>query len=438
MTRLFEWSNVLGIAISADAVRGLALRDGQVSWSREVPVGPDAPLEQALRTLLNLAPRARWGRTTAAFVVGPAYAQLRRLRNLPVVRDRRMLADIVQQSAGRYFLQDGVPVITTKIGALHESGRWAGAIDEPVIAAVLEACRAERIGVASIAPTAATLGSALPEGELLWSDGNVKLHLRYHDAELRECRRVPASMPMDEGNIKDEKLDAGLAALGGDARRYADAYAAARGAHNVALALPRERIGGETPSTLRLTLATMACTAALLLALLSPAISAVRAERRAAAQLSALGAGARRSLVSERAVMDTARTLGELAAFQRGAPSVTLLLASLTEALEAPTMLVNLRLDDSGGTLTALTPSAASLLEMLGNVDGISAPAISGSVTPEVQGGPAAPPMLRPPTLSAASGAAEPDRPRLERVTVRFHWRGEKPQRRTPTVGGAR
>ena len=82
-------------------------------------------------------------------------------------------------------------------------------------------------------------------------------------------------------------------------------------------------------------------------------------------------------------------------------------------------MLLSLRLESSGGTLTALAPTAADLLAMLGEVPEISSPVIVGSVTPQSQPNAApAMPMMSP--GAAASPSAERS---LERVTVRFQWR---------------
>ena len=81
-------------------------------------------------------------------------------------------------------------------------------------------------------------------------------------------------------------------------------------------------------------------------------------------------------------------------------------------------MLLSLRLEPSGGTLTALAPTAAALLTMLGEVPEIESPVIVGSVTPESP--PSAPAMtLVPRTPAAPTDAARS----LERVTVRFQWR---------------
>jgi len=124
------------------------------------------------------------------------------------------------------------------------------------------------------------------------------------------------------------------------------------------------------------------------------------------------------------AVADSARLLARLVTFQRTAVSRTLLLATLSCVVEEPAMLLSLRLEPSGGTLTALAPTAADLLEMLGKVPAIVSPVIVGSVTPESRPAVQVTP-LPPGAAGAAARAAE--RP-LERVTVRFEWRaGVKP-----------
>lgn len=416
---------VLGVALSADAVRALLLKDGQVTWAHESPVGPDGTMEVSLREVLAEAPRSRRSRLPVVVAVGPTHAQLRHLHNLPAVRDARTLTAIVQQSAGRYFRQNGTPMITTPIAAREPHAGWAGAIEAPVVQAIVDACRLERFNAMTLVPTAAVLGSAVPGGHFTWHDGDVALELQYDASELRGCRCLPSHLapPSPAGDLA---LDAPLRAMGADALRFADAYAAARGGMASSLALrPGRGVDERGPSATRLAVAATACLVSLALIVVAPAISAARQERIASQRLATLSGAGASALIVQRALADSSRLLSELAAFQRGAPSTVLLLASLTRAIDAPTMLVNLRLDADGGMLTALTPSAATLLAMLESVPEITAPTISGSVTPESpMPGPLSTPMGAPP--GAASTVPAPPGRKLERVTVRFHWQGER------------
>ena len=94
-------------------------------------------------------------------------------------------------------------------------------------------------------------------------------------------------------------------------------------------------------------------------------------------------------------------------------------------------MLLSLRLEASGGTLTALAPTAAALLTMLGDVPEIASPVIVGSVTPESP--PSVPAMAPMPT--SPTGPSDAARS-LERVTVRFQWRAGIRVTPTPRCDG--
>jgi hypothetical protein len=111
--------------------------------------------------------------------------------------------------------------------------------------------------------------------------------------------------------------------------------------------------------------------------------------------------------VRERELRRTTATLGEVAAFDGGRRSATLLLADLTRALPDSSAIAAIRVDTAGGTLVALTPRAATVLSGIERVPGIVAPEIPGPVTRE-----------------AVRGRE------LERLTVRFRLDAE--DRATP------
>jgi hypothetical protein len=124
-----------------------------------------------------------------------------------------------------------------------------------------------------------------------------------------------------------------------------------------------------------------------------------------------------------RAEQEIARELGllrELSDFGESAISPTLTLAALTSAVEAPTTFVSLRIDSLGGTLVALTPRAATLLEMLADVPQLTSPSIVGAVTSEAR---------TPAPVPSPSTAM----PAIERVTVHFAWRATAPRTRQRT-----
>jgi hypothetical protein len=157
----------------------------------------------------------------------------------------------------------------------------------------------------------------------------------------------------------------------------------------------------------------LACSIAVGLALLGPTFAARRAAAQATVALSTL---APRRHAAEAAEADLARVsaaLHEVAAFDRDRHVATLLVSDLARALPVGSALVTLRADSAGGTLVALTPRAAILIERLEHVPGLASPTIVGPVTREV------------------AAAAE-----VERVAIRFSWAGvaaaASTARRTP------
>ena len=418
-------TSVIGIGVSSDAVRALVLAGGnRIVWIGERAVSEESLLSETLRSLIAEAPVSASTRRLAV-AVGPSFAQLRLLHGLPAVKDSRTLLAIVQQSAGRHFRQNGIPVVTTPIAERVGTRGWAGAIEAPIVEGVAEFCRANGRITASLVPTAALLGSIHPDGDLSWHDGEIALELRFECGRLRDCRCLPLAMAR-AAHADGLTIDATLRLLGDDALRFVDAYAAARaGAKNPLALWPGRELARERQARRRMVIATVVLAVACLFSTLAPVAAAARAERRAARQMPMLEIAARAAQRTERALADSAKLLSQLVAFQRSTISKTLLLASLTCAVEEPTVFVSLRLEPSGGTLTALTPSAAALLQMLGTIPEIEGPAIMGSVTPET---PAAPQvMMGAPVPPQRDAANDP----LQRVTVHFQWRQGGPARVT-------
>ncbi|MDB4913987.1 MAG: hypothetical protein JWM95_1631, partial [Gemmatimonadetes bacterium] len=361
-------------------------------------------LRDTLRDLLASAPHRKHGKHPVAVAVGPTRAQLRRLRNLPAVRDRRALDAIVQESAGRYFRQNGTPMRTTGVTVDAPGEGWAGAIEAPLVQMVMNLCWDAGHHEVVVVPTAAVLRISASSQELLtWRDGDVVLELRHEADALVECRCVPASSaavrPVDSA--------------------HADAVGAARSGFTSPLAL-RIDPTQQRSSPVRILVAGLVCAGSFVLLLLAPAIRASREEKAALRTLAALSGPAALANTAETQLSERARMLAELARFQRGAPSTLPLLASLTQRIKAPSSIVSLRLDSDGGQMTAVTPSASALVAALREMPEIAAPTIAGAVTPEAQA-----PSLAPTLLAPATPISPPAR-LLQRVTIRFHWQGER------------
>jgi hypothetical protein len=422
MTRLGR-SAVLGIAVAADGVRALVVNEKTVLWMHEVPLGSDGALDTALRTTLEKTSQKFGTRRRVVVALGPTLAQFRHLSGLPMVRDVRTLSAVVQQSADRYFRQNGKPVVTTPVGARVGDRGWAGAVEQPTLDLILAACTEARLNAIAIVPSVAVLGIAAPDGSFTWHDGDLAVELRYANGRLCGYRALPSratSAPHGQGMA----LEAAILALGPNARRFADAFCAARGGWSSEFAIRPSRVYNREPGVVRITAAAAACVCALLLLLVAPAVVASRRETEAQRRLASLSAAAAVPIHAEAILADSAALLNELTMFRRGAVSTTLLLSALTRALSEPTVLLSVRLEPDGGSITALTPDASALLAELENVDGIAGPTIVGAVTPAVS--PPVPMLGQQPS----TGGPEASTP-LERIAVRFRWNGEHRQAST-------
>jgi hypothetical protein len=411
-------TSIIGVGVATDAVRAVRLRQGHLTWSGEVAVTAERSLAEALDELLCAVPRTGWPAPQVVAAVGPAYTQLRRINGLPDVRSDTVLATLVQENVKRFFLQNGVPVSTTRVERCGDGSTWAGAIEQPIVQLLTATCRAHGLHLAAVTPTAAVLGGVLHEEALSWCDGDVKLLLAYRDGRLESCRRVPVAGD-EPAEVDGSAPLSGFAELPGHNRRFADACGAARaGAHATLAVVPDEEWQHHTAGLVRRSAAVLACALATCFALAAPGIGAMRQERQARASVARLSRSHGTTL---RAEQELARGLGllrELSAFQASAISPTLTLAAITGAVEAPTTFISLRTDSLGGTIVALTPRAATLLEMLADVPQIASPGIVGAVTPET-----GTPM---PASSIPSPSAPT--PALERVTVHFVWRAVAPR----------
>jgi hypothetical protein len=390
----------LGLGLSSNGVRAVVVRDGRVQWAAELSLD-GRTIGTTVSEVIAGAPLGRWPRPRVVAAVGPAHAQLRRLEGLPLITGNAALARVVAESAGRFFLRNGVPLITTgvrKDGTPNGEG-WAAAIEKPVVSALESACRARGLRLAAVLPTMCVLPLALRGDTHTWLDGDVRAQLIMNGNTIGVIRRRIEGTECNAAAVSPEPIPA-LGSLGTDGWRFADAYGAAAASIRDPLAYRPTRVASAAPVLRwRLAVAAVVCAAGVAAALLAPALVARRTAARASAALAAL---ARQRDAAATAQADLARVsdaLGEVAAFDRDRRSATLLVRDLARALPTGAALVALRTDSAGGTLVALAPRAALLLGRLERVSAITTPTFVGPVTREV------------------AGSTE-----VDRVTIRYRW----------------
>ncbi|MBX6332251.1 MAG: hypothetical protein IRY91_10440 [Gemmatimonadaceae bacterium] len=393
----------VGIAIAADRVCAVGVSDGRIRWAVDAERAPGEPVGPALDVLLARAPLPRRPRPAVAVAVGPAAVQVKRLSGLPPLTDVAALGALVRESAGRFFLRNGVPLVTSDVRIVAPGTAWAAAFDAQIVHDVQQHCAAARLSLRAIVPTVVALGYACEAERLAWSDGGVYTTMTFAGRVLSFVRRLPGRPPA--GAAMPAPV-APLAALGARAWELADAYGATCVPRTEPLALRKRPGAAEAPiARRRIVIAALACAVASLGALAAPALVARHVARRDAARLAALRRAEAQTVAAERDLAQVTAALCEVATFTEGRRSVTLLLRDVARMLPKGSALVAFTVDSAGGTLVALAPRAAHVVDALEHVPGLASPEIIGPVTTEMAG-------------------TTP----VERVTVRFRLVGEPPR----------
>lgn len=391
-------STRIGLAVGATAVRAVAIRGGSVTWAAEVPV-EGRTLAEALTELFATVRVRRWPRTAVSAAVGPSFSQLRRLTGLPAVADDEVLTRLVGESAGRFFLRNGVPLVTTGVRRDSDDVVWGAAIERPVVSALETCCAEGPYRLTSVLPSLVVLPHGLEGDSLTWRDGDVVAELSVLDGAVRSVRRTVSSDSAVTANAEAPSAVAALTGLGEQGWRFADAYGAAVAVRAPLAYRPSRKARAVKVPAWRLALGSAALALGVFAVLLAPAVQARESARRAVTTLASVADQRRAADAAENELAVVTAALREVATFGHDRRSATLLLASLTRALPRGGALVSVRMDSTGGTLVAIVPRAAPFVESLEHVPLVATPSIIGPITREV------------------ANAAE-----VERVTVRFHW----------------
>jgi hypothetical protein len=376
----------VGLAVSRDAVRAVALRDERVVWAGEAPLGSPDELPQTIDRLLDQASLPRWPRPLLSAAVGPHCAQVKRLAGLPETSDAATLASIIRESVGTFFLKNGITLVTTGVRPVGAGSAVAAAIEQSCVDAIHAACRARGLRAGPIAPTAVALTRATADAAFQWNDGSLTVEVRHTDAGVESVRTRPAQSA--DGSPPLTPVP-GLATLGADAVRYADAYGAAAldaleplAVHAVVspwLTLVQSRrplaVGG----------------ALLALALVSVALSplaAVWAGKRATARLEQVRPGRWQVISGALTQLDgVSGLLRDAQAFADARASASRLLGELTRVLPEGTALLSFDWTADRGEAVVLTPNAGATLAAMRRLPGVSAAELVGSVSNQSAGG---------------------------------------------------
>jgi hypothetical protein len=414
----------MGIAVDADTVFVVALRRGQVAWGVEAPIPPHETLADIVRASVVAVPGRRWLMPDVVVALGPSRSQTKRLAGLPPLADRRLLTHAVQAHAGRFFLKNGIPLVTSTVRPVDDAGTtatgWAAAFEQPTVSAIVSACRQAGARVRAVVPAVDVVARGLvgvSDETLIWLDGASAMAVSWSDGRLVGARRVgetargPALVPVPA-----------LAVLGDAAPRFAAAYGAAIEAAMVAESttlayriLDHDSDSDERGWSRARLVALGAAIVSLAAAVAAPGVAARRAEGAGSRQLTELASRSARARATEADLARVSAALGEVAAFDSGGRSMVETLAAVARALPAGAAVMALHADSGGGSLVAVASRAggSAVLAALDRVPELVGPEIVGPVTREQQGG-----------------------HEVERVTVRFKWAGMPPASRLS--GGSR
>ncbi len=321
----------LGIAIEAGRVHAAAVRRGRTLWAAEAPYADADDLAQVLAGLAAERPR---GVRAATVALAAGVARVKRVAGLPRLA-RADLAQHVQLFSRRYFLQNGVPLVTD--ARPDREAALLAAAPAPLVEAISRGLAAAGLRCTAIGPA-----------QLLPSNGN------------------GAQAP--------------------DGRLVAVAAATAQG---FALSLMPESLRRQSAAAVRHTQRrwTVAAAASVLLAALTCVAALAQRERVAARELARLGAAVDAALAVRRDLDATTAALAALEERRAAGRSGTVLLARLAQVLPDSAFVAAVRIEPGGTTrITGYATSAARVLARVERLDGVGA-AIEGPVTREVVSG---------------------------------------------------
>lgn len=410
LRQLWRLRTVIGLAVSGRRIRAIAVRHGKALWCLEVERAPDVPLSAQVQEVLRASRAARRRpRPPVVLAVPPRHAQVKNLENLPPAADR-LLEAVVRESAGRYFRKNGVPLL---IGGIERSasGVWAAAYERPFLMEIADGCARAGFRLHGACPSVIAAARASLDSLVPWRDEENEYELvKASDGSLLKIRsRLRESASLDRG--ASPHVDHGLAPLGRDAWRFADAFGAANGASRESLAIRPS--AAEELSTRRRTRIAAAAIACLATWSALAAARLISSKTQAAAAKSELARLSPTRQAYGSAVVDLARAthqLDALARFDAQRGQITIMLSELAAALPSGSAITALQVDSTGGTVVGIAPNASSLVDAFGHVPSITSVEILGPIGRETL----------PANSANVSNVARATSPDVDRVTVRF------------------
>jgi hypothetical protein len=375
---------IIGVGVGAQHLCAVGVMSDRIELAVQLEREPGRSLADELEEMLRRAAVPRWTRAFVVASIGPFACQTKLLCDLPILEQADALMSVVREGAGRFFMRNGVSLITSSVLPTVTGSGWASAYEEPVITQVQRACESVRLPLRMAAPTALALTRATSMECLEWHDGDFALRVESRDGALRHVSRTVSSCNSSSTPTPVEAL----AKLGDGAWVYADAYGVTQLSRNEPLALRFD--AGQLDSAAHARGSRIAILAAALsfaVAVTAMGISSALAQRSAEKHLHNIAGPVRDVLTNERELERITSALADVASFSNSRRPVIILLGSLSHSLPERSVLITLHLDSVGGTAVLLTNRTADALHAFDSVAGVHAPEIVGPVIKEVSAG---------------------------------------------------
>jgi hypothetical protein len=378
----------IGLYVGGDRLAAVAVARRGIVWYAALERDEDSPLEIQVAELLRGIPTRRFIRPSVFIALGPAIAHVKLLRGLPPVAAPRVVRQLIEGTPSRFFLVG----LTSPVVANPErckDGWWVAVADASMVAALDGVCARRGLRQGGMRPVAALLDRALDSTlagtRVHWLDGDVNVEIIRGDSGMASVQRTSAPWALSPALTSN--LDGPLEKLGADAWRFAGAYAAARAGASAPLMLRQQDMSGRRPRGIALRVASIgALVIGTAVTLAAPGILSAHARHQNDRAFDEMRAVASAVAKDRFALEQQQAALRQVRAFVESRRLLTPLLSALSVQLPESTAIVALRLDTLGGTLNALSPAGAELVQAVSGTPGVDGLQLNAPITRETVG----------------------------------------------------
>jgi hypothetical protein len=374
----------LGMSVSAEAVRAVCLKGGQLLWVGSTRyVGADG-LSEAIAGLTKECPLVP-GRTRV--VLDRSIVQLRSIHPAPPIKSRSV-ERYVELESPRLFRRNGTPWVTdAAMLQVTSLGRvlWVAGAPSDIVCAVVESCRNAGMALQGLGPAAEVLPLALANapkhGEVAFSNGSGSEVVSLDGARTWRSRWVRNRDPTHTAWAEP------LSQLKDEAPLFAAAYGAAVKVPRLLLLPEDTRAARRRVKRTRVGAVTILAIVVWLAAAGVYAGRLATAARSAERGMALIAADVDSALALRRELLAARSALNTVVAAERGRSRNLVFLAQLSTALGDSVYLVSMRISaDSTLRLSGFAKTAARVLADLEQVPEMMNARFETPVTREVLG----------------------------------------------------